>query len=97
MASKRNVSWAEKHALHFELANAYEQHIYAEARPFDQNELPAYRKWYQMNGMASIYIFEQHVAGLDRGVRISRDEHGKCGYIPSGPPLVRVVISNSYL
>jgi hypothetical protein len=97
MASKRNISWADKHAIHVEKAETYEQNIYAEARPFDHNELPVYRKWYQMNGMASVYIFEHHVEGLDRGGRISRDEHGKKGYIPSGPPIVRLVISNSYL
>ncbi|KAF3326517.1 hypothetical protein FCM35_KLT08147 [Carex littledalei] len=64
MASKRNESWAIKHTLHVEQATAYEQHVHEEACPFDRNELPKYREWFQMNGIASVYLFGMHVDGL---------------------------------
>ncbi|KAF3326402.1 hypothetical protein FCM35_KLT08032 [Carex littledalei] len=89
MVSKKNESWAVKHALHVQHATEYEQHVHNEARPFDWNELPEYRKWYQMNGMASVYLFGMHVDGLAHTVPVTRDEHGKCGYIPSGPLIIR--------
>ena len=88
MVSKKNVSWAVKHAPHVQHAAEFEQHIHEEARPFDQNELPNYLKWYQMSGMASIYLFGMHVAGLDRAVTVTGAENAKCGYIPSGPVII---------
>ena len=94
MASKRNVSWAVKHAIHVQIAEAYEHHIHEEARPFDRTELQRYRMWYQMYGMPSVYILDMHVQGIDRAVPVSRAEHGKCGYIPSGPMIIRNVIIN---
>ena len=46
--------------------------------------------------MASVYLFGQHVVGMDRNVPVPRDEHSKSGYIPSGSTFVRNVnISNS--
>jgi hypothetical protein len=93
MASKRNQSWARIHMRDVQVATQYAQHIHQEARPFDQNELQAYRKWYHKNGMASVYIFGMHVEGLAREVSVGRDEHRKSGHIPSGPLIVRNVIA----
>lgn len=46
--------------------------------------------------MASVYLFGQHVEGMDRNIPVPRDEHSKSGYIPAGQTFVRNVnISNS--
>ncbi|KAF3329712.1 hypothetical protein FCM35_KLT05043 [Carex littledalei] len=89
MVSKKNESWAVKHVLHVQHSMEYEQHVHEEARLFDRNELPEYHKWYQINGMASVYLFGMHLDGLSHTVPVTRDEHGKCGYIPSRPLIIQ--------
>ncbi|KAF3326466.1 hypothetical protein FCM35_KLT08096 [Carex littledalei] len=42
-----------------------------------------------MNGMASVYLLDMHVDGLAHMIPITRDEHGKCGYIPAGLVILR--------
>ena len=70
--------------------------LYEVGHPWDINDLLRYRKWYQENYMASVYLFGKHVEGMDRNVMVPRDEHSKSGYIPSGSTFVRNVnISNS--
>lgn len=91
MVSKKNESWAIKHVFYVEYATKFEQHVHEEARMFDRNELPNYRKWYHMKGMASVYLFGMHVDELAHVVPIPRDEHGKSGYIPSGSLIIRNV------
>lgn len=77
-------------------ATQYAQHVYEVAHPWDVNDIVRYRTWYQQNCMASVYLFGQHVTGMDRNVPVPRDEHSKSGYIPSGSTFVRNVnISNS--
>ena len=79
-------------------ATHYAERVYEVGHPWDINDLLRYRKWYQENCMASVYLFGKHVEGMDRNVPIPRDEHSKAGYIPSGPRFVRNVnISNSLI
>jgi hypothetical protein len=94
--SKKNANWAQLHRRHVNEATHYADHVYEVGRPWDINDLLRYRKWYQENCMASVYLFGQHVVGMDRNVPVPRDEHSKSGYIPSGSTFVRTVnISNS--
>lgn len=93
MASKRSGSWAVTHASHVDHATGYERHLYEEARPFDRNDLPAYREWYQKIGMASVYLFGMHVRGLSHTTPVVRDENARPGYIPSGSLITRNVIT----
>jgi len=91
LGTKKNESWATKHATYVREATAYQQQVIREGRTFDPNDLPRYRKWYQKNNMASVYLFSKHVEGMDRAIPIPREEHGKDGYIPSGPVITRTV------
>ena len=89
--TKKNESWATKHVTYVQLATAYEAQVIREGRSFKQNDLPRYRKWYQKRCMASVYLFSQHVEGMDRVNWLPRVEHGPSGYIPSGPLVTRTV------
>ena len=96
--SKRNANWAQMHSRHVTHATQYAQHVYEVNHLFDVNDLVRYRMWYQKDCMANVYLFGQHVEGMDRNVPVPRDEHSKAGYIPSGPRFVRNVnISNSLI
>ena len=91
LGSKKNESLATRHVTYVQLATAYEAQVIREGRPFDQNDLPRYHKWYQKRCMASVYLFSQHVEGMDRTTWLPRAEHGPSGHIPSGPQATRTV------
>lgn len=65
--------------------------VVQENRPYNIAEYLEYRRWFQHNGMYTVFIKGQVEAGLDRPLPPPRDSVEVLGYVPGGFRLKRVV------
>lgn len=53
--------------------------------------------WFQDNCAFTVFLHGAIGDGLADSIPVARDEYGTHGYIPSGPPLARIVSQSTHL
>lgn len=83
--------WNKFHAKYVQQYDGIEATIVQEDCPFDAASLKEYRCWFQANGMFAVFFDSQCLGGLENSIPYPRDNMEWTGYMPSGPPLARIV------
>lgn len=83
--------WNKFHAKYVQQYDGIEATIVQEDCPFDAASLKEYRCWFQANGMFTVFFDSQCLGGLENSIPYPRDNMEWTGYMPSGPPLARIV------
>ena len=94
----KSHNWEKFHTNYVQEYDRIQASVLPEEIPFDVASLPDYRHWFQQNGMYTVFFDSQCLGGLDKPIPYPRDSIEWTGYMPSGPPLARIVrVCNTFI
>lgn len=83
--------WKKFHAKYVEQYDGADAIIVQEHHPFDPTSLTDYSRWFQENSMYTVFSDSQYLGDLENSIPFPQDNIEWTGYMPSGPPLARIV------